>query len=55
MPSMASWIGWAKSYIGKMHHFGALTVVLDIADAVEHGVAHIEVAAGKINLCARSV
>ena len=46
--------------VGKVIHredapLGALTVVLDIADTVEHGVAHIEVAAGKINLCAQRV
>ena len=35
--------------------FRALTVVLDIADAVEHGVTHVEVAGGKVNLCAQGV
>ena len=30
-------------------------MVLDIADAVEHGVTHVEVAGGKVNLCAQGV
>ena len=40
--------------VGKVIHgedapFRTLTVVLDITDAVEHGVAHVEVAAGQVN------
>ena len=33
----------------------ALTVVLDVADAVEHGVAHIEVAGGEVDLRAQGI
>ena len=46
--------------VGKVIHgedapFCALTVMLDILDAVNNGVAHIEVAACKIDLCAESI
>ncbi len=35
--------------------FCALTVMLDISDAVDNGVAHIEIAGSKVYLCAESV
>ena len=46
--------------VGKVVHredapLGALTVMLNVADAVEHGIAHVEIAAGEVNLCAQSV
>ena len=46
--------------VGKVVHredapFRALPVVLDIADAVEHGVTHVEVAAGKVYLRAQGI
>ena len=33
----------------------ALTVMLNVADAVEHRVAHVEVAGGEVDLCAQRV
>ena len=47
--------GVRKIVHGEDAPLRALTVMLDIADAVEDGVAHIEVAGGKVYLCAQSV
>ena len=33
--------------------FGSLPVVVDVTDAVDHRITHVEVAAGKIDLCAQ--
>ena len=47
--------GVRKIVHGEDAPLRALTVMLDIADAVEDGVAHIEVAGGKVYLCAQGV
>ena len=46
--------------VGEIVHredapFRALPVMLDVADAVEHRVAHVEVAAGKVDLRAKGI
>ena len=47
--------GMGKVVHGEDTPLRALTVVLDISDAVEHGIAHVEVAGGKVDLCAQRV
>ena len=47
--------GMSKVIHGEDAPLGTLTVMLDVADTVDDGVAHIEVAAGKVNLCAQSL
>ena len=46
--------------VGKIIHgedapLGALPVMLDITDAIQHRVTHIEIAAGKIDFCPQCV
>ena len=42
--------GMGEVVHGEDAPFGALAVMLDIADAVEHRVSHVEVAAGQVDL-----
>ena len=54
MPSMASWMGWAKSYIVDAPLI-ALTVMLGVLDAVDGRVTQIHVGAGQVDLGAEGL